>query len=104
MASPDGSKFPKFADADVLIVLNSERTFQLHANVLRSCSAKFAELLPEDGSAKLTRKAISTGATLRWRLDLEWMGMGKGAFVPRVRSLSALPAQPCTNNTVADFN
>ena len=84
MSSNDSNKFPTFADGDVLVVLDSEHRYTLHANVLRSCSERFSQLLPEETGAKLTAQAKNNAARLRWRLDLKWVSTDRRDFVPRV--------------------
>ena len=84
MSSATISRFPQFADGDVLVILDGKRIFKLHATILRNNSTGFKRLLQEEQGAKLTRRAKEEGNTVRWRLDLEWMGMGHGVFVNRV--------------------
>ncbi len=79
------SSFPMFADGDVLIVNSRNRTYHLHAGVLRRSSTTFAELLDESNAAVLSPKAKKEGIMTRFRLDLtEVTGTSPGTFVRRV--------------------
>ena len=79
------SRFPKFADGDVLIVLSSTRTYYLHSGVLRRNSTTFAKLLDESLAAVLSSKAKKEGVAIRFRLDLTGVsGNAPGHFMQRV--------------------
>lgn len=81
------SKFPKFADGDVIIILSGSRVYHLHAGVLRRNSTTFAKILDEDHAAVLSHKAKKEGITTRFRLDLTGLvGTLPGRFVRRVRT------------------
>ncbi|KAL9118902.1 MAG: hypothetical protein Q9187_004541 [Circinaria calcarea] len=80
---PLETKFPKFPDGDVMIVLSGGRVYRLHASILRHSSDLFACLLPEEHGATLSSKAKKDGATIRYRLDWVADDTEIGHFVHR---------------------
>ena len=99
------SKFPKFHDGDVMIVLSGGRVYQLHANILRHSSELFARLLPEEHGVTLSSKAKREGMTIRYRLDWVSDGTESGHFVHRVNLLrSSHSTQKPTVSVIADIN
>lgn len=88
MAAKD-SKFPKFADGDVVIVISGTRVYHLHSGVLRRNSTTFAKMLDVDHAALLSSKAKKEGITTRFRLDLTGVtGNVPGKFLRRVRTVT----------------
>lgn len=80
-------EFPKYSDADVLIIISPEQQYHLHANTLRSQSELFRNLLTPDTAARLSAKARKAGVQLRWRVELQLPDAGEeglGWLMPRV--------------------
>ena len=64
------SVFPRFADGDVVIAINTGRVYQLHSGTLRRHSTFFTQKLLEGHAAQLSTKARKEGVVIRFRFDL----------------------------------
>jgi hypothetical protein len=86
----DFRNYPRCANGDVLIMLSSDKIFQLHAEMLRRHSKFFRDRL-KDGGATLSSNAKRNGETVRWRFDMvERPGFGEdgAGMLERVVSLA----------------
>ena len=97
MASALVSEFPKYLDGDVIIVITSTKTYQLHASILRRNSPFFAQLLTEQAAAHLLPRAVRAGVTVRYRAELNRSSAGGiGYFELKVRP--AVPYFVCPDH------
>ncbi|KKY19561.1 hypothetical protein UCDDS831_g05220 [Diplodia seriata] len=83
-ASPPRDAFPSFANGDVDIVLTPVQKLRLHSDVLRGASDKLKELLTIEYAAVLTKKALSEGVNVRYRLELVDVSTTPGDNVGRL--------------------
>ena len=80
------SGFPNFKDGDVLVVLSPNRTYNLHATMLRHSSNFFAGLIREETGAKLSSKAKNSGVKTRFYIELT-ITRGNYGFSSKVSSI-----------------
>ncbi|OJD35095.1 uncharacterized protein BKCO1_19000167 [Diplodia corticola] len=83
-ASPPRNAFPTFANGDVEVVLTPVQRLRLHSDVLRGASSKLSELLPVNKAAVLSKKALSEGVNIRYRLELVDVSTTLGENVGRL--------------------
>ena len=69
----DESQFPKFRDGDVKIIITGARQYQLHKSILKNSSTLFHDLLADENTATLSKKAKKKGAVITniLRADIE---------------------------------
>lgn len=60
----DESKFPTFRDGDVKVVISGSRQYQLHKSILKNSSPLFRDLLSDENTAILTKKAKKKGGVV----------------------------------------
>ena len=87
------SDFPKYDDGDVVIVVSSSKTYQLHASVLRRNSPFFAVHLDRFPGVDLLPQAKRDGITARYRFELTKSNGGNdvGTFERRVGTSALTP-------------
>jgi hypothetical protein len=67
------SEFPSFSNGDVVITIPPSDVYNLHSDVLKRCSPNhLGALLAPKYAAQLTKAAVSSGCSTRYKLALEY--------------------------------